>query len=313
MFDRIVTLSLNPAIDVTLWVDEVSPGGENQVTAEKYEAGGKALNISRVLSMYGVENLAVVLAGSQNLPRYEERLRAEGIRYSLVPVEGSTRENIVVVEQDRRTTTFLREGFTVPYEAVEELTERLSDLVGERTLVAVSGSLPTGFSVKSLKTVCGSVARRGGLLALDVAAELTMEDVAELRPWTIKPNRRELCAFARRELSTNQEIVDCCRELNGLGVENCLVSLGYHGIICTSPSGVYQVEVPDVNVVSAVGSGDYCLAGFLAAKAAGGDMVQALKTAAAFGTAACLTEGTAPPTRLATANILHQVSCERLG
>ena len=157
MFDRIVTLSLNPAIDVTLWVDQVLPGSDNFVRAEKYAAGGKAVNISRVLSMYGVDNVAVVLAGRHNLTRYESRLKEEGIRYALVPVEGSTRENIVVVQQDRSTTRFLREGFTVPYEAVEELLQQLSRLVSKGTLVVISGTLPGGISVKVLKTICRQV------------------------------------------------------------------------------------------------------------------------------------------------------------
>jgi 1-phosphofructokinase family hexose kinase len=313
MFDRIVTLSLNPAIDITLWVDEVLKNSDNFVRAEKYEAGGKAVNISRALSLYGVDNLAVVLAGRHNQERYESRLRAEGIRYSLIPVEGYTRENISVVQQDRTVTRFLREGFTVPYEVVEELTQELSQLVREGTLVVISGTLPGGISVKTLKNICRHVTQWGGMLAVDVAADITMEDVAEIGPWMIKPNRKELSEFTRRELTTNQEIIDCCLEMNRLGVENCLVSMGYHGIIYTGPEGVYQVDVPDVNVVSAVGSGDYCLAGFLMGRATGGDMVKALKTAAAFGTAVCLTEGTEPPTRLATANILQQVCCERLG
>ena len=313
MFDRIVTLSLNPAIDITLWVDEVLKNSDNFVRAEKYEAGGKAVNISRALSLYGVDNLAVVLAGRHNQERYESRLRAEGIRYSLIPVDGYTRENISVVQGDRTVTRFLREGFTVPYEAVEELTQELSQLVQEGTLVVISGSLPGGISVKTLKNICRDVTKWGGMLAVDVAADITMEDVAEMSPWMIKPNRKELSEFTRRELTTNQELIDCCLELNRLGVENCLVSMGYHGIIYTGPEGVYQVDVPDVNVVSAVGSGDYCLAGFLMGRATGGDMMKALKTAAAFGTAACLTEGTEPPTRLAMANILQQVCCERLG
>ena len=312
-FQHIITLSLNPTLDISMWLQDFQLGVENPVQACQYEAAGKAVNLSRVLSMYGVDNVAVVLAGRHNLTRYESRLKEEGIRYALVPVEGSTRENIVVVQQDRSTTRFLREGFTVPYEAVEELLQQLSQLVSKGTLVVISGTLPGGISVKVLKTICRQVTQWGGLLAVDVAADFTMEDVAEISPWMIKPNRRELCAFTRRELSTNQEIVDCCLELNRLGVENCLVSMGYHGIIYTGPEGIYQVDVPDVNVVSAVGSGDYCLAGFLMGRATGGDMMKALKTAAAFGTAACLTEGTEPPTRLATANILQQVCCERLG
>ncbi len=118
--------------------------------------------------------------------------------------------------------------------------------------------------------------------------------------------------MARRELPGTPEIVDFCRELTGRGVCHCLVSMGDSGILYAGAEGVYQVMVPNVSVVSAVGSGDYCLAGFVLGQATKKSLVQSLKTAASFGTAACLTEGTSPPTPLATANILNQVLLEKL-
>ena len=88
--------------------------------------------------------------------------------------------------------------------------------------------------------------------------------------------------------------------------------IGEYLRLYTGEEGVYQVMVPDVKVISAVGSGDYCLAGFVLSQFTGKTLVQSLKTAASFGTAACLTEGTSPPTYIATANILQQVLCEKL-
>ena len=128
----------------------------------------------------------------------------------------------------------------------------------------------------------------------------------------MKPNLRELEGLARRERAGTQEIISFCREREDRRVRNCLVSMGDSGILYTGEEGVYQVMVPNVNVVSAVGSGDYCLAGFVLSQATGKDLVRSLKTAASFGTAACLTEGTSPPTCIATANILQQVLCEKL-
>ena len=78
----------------SLWVDRIQTGADNVVRMERYESAGKAMNVSRALRIYGVESLALVLAGSNNRKRYEEPLRTEGIRYTLIPVEGYTRENI---------------------------------------------------------------------------------------------------------------------------------------------------------------------------------------------------------------------------
>ena len=308
----IITLSLNPAIDATLWVEGIQTGADNAVLSEKYESAGKAMNVSRALRIYGVESLALVLAGAHNRERYEEPLKREGIRYTILPVPGYTRENIAIVEESRTVTRFLREGFTVPYEAVEELLLLLGREVRERTLVVISGTLPAGISDQILLDICLAIRERGGLVALDTSARFTLEEIGRFTPWLIKPNRKELEEMARRELPGTPEIVDFCRELTGRGVCHCLVSMGDSGILYAGAEGVYQVMVPNVSVVSAVGSGDYCLAGFVLGQATKKSLVQSLKTAASFGTAACLTEGTSPPTPLATANILNQVLLEKL-
>ena len=312
MFDHIITLSLNPAIDATLWVEGIQTGADNAVLSEKYESAGKAMNVSRALRIYGVDSLARVLAGAHNRERYEEPLKREGIRYTILPVPGYTRENIAIVEESRTVTRFLREGFTVPYEAVEELLLLLGREVRERTLVVISGTLPAGISDQILLDICLAIRERGGLVALDTSARFTLEEIGRFTPWLIKPNRKELEEMARRELPGTPEIVDFCRELTGRGVCHCLVSMGDSGILYAGAEGVYQVMVPNVSVVSAVGSGDYCLAGFVLGQATKKSLVQSLKTAASFGTAACLTEGTSPPTPLATANSLNQVLLEKL-
>lgn len=312
MFDRIITLSLNPAIDATLWVEKVRQGADNSVQGEKYESAGKAMNVSRALRIYGVDSLALVLAGDRNRERYEEPLRQEGIHYAIIPVEGYTRENISVVQADHSVTRFLREGFTVPYEAVEELLELLRQEVKAGTLVVISGTLPGGISDKLLLKICLAIREAGGRVALDTSARFTLAEMGEIAPWLIKPNRGELEALAHRELAGIPEQVAFCRELRDRGVEHCLVSMGDSGILYTGAEGVYQVMVPDVKVISTVGSGDYCLAGFVLSQFTGKTLVQSLKTAAAFGTAACLTEGTSPPSYIATANIMQQVLWEKL-
>ncbi len=295
MFDHIITLSLNPAIDATLWVEGIQTGADNAVLSEKYESAGKAMNVSRALRIYGVESLALVLAGAHNRERYEEPLKREGIRYTILPVPGYTRENIAIVEESRTVTRFLREGFTVPYEAVEELLLLLGREVRERTLVVISGTLPAGISDQILLDICLAIRERGGLVALDTSARFTLEEIGRFTPWLIKPNRKELEEMARRELPGTPEIVDFCRELTGRGVCHCLVSMGDSGILYAGAEGVYQVMVPNVSVVSAVGSGDYCLAGFVLGQATKKSLVQSLKTAASFGTAASPRAPPLPP------------------
>lgn len=306
MFKRIIALSLNPALDVTLWVDHLNPNTENTVVEEGYEAAGKAVNVSRALHAYGVPCRSIVLAGKFNRDRFEGRLQQEGVNYRLVEVEGYTRENITILQSDGRATRLLRQGFAVPHEALEEVEKLLEQEVVENSLVIISGSLPKGISPRILRQICQKIVRSGGKIALDVTP-LTDGDLEEIRPWAIKPNRAECCDFAGRDLQTSEEMIAYAQSLNARGVEHCLISLDREGLVYVGGEQVIRVEVPEVDVVSHVGAGDSCFAGFIAGMNQGFPLEKCVRTAAAMGTASCLREGAEPPTKIATANILLQL------
>lgn len=311
MFGKIITLSLNPAIDVTLWTDTLKTDDENPVIDEQYDAAGKAMNVSRALRYYGVDSLALVLAGCHNLHRYEERLKAEKVNYRLIMVDGYIRENISIVQPDRTVTRLLREGFCVEYETVDQIKEELTKVVTPDSLVVISGKLPRGISPTVLKMICGHVDRLGGKIALDTS-NITVEDIYEIKPWVMKPNYEEACQMSNSELCHKEALVEFGFEANRHGIEHCIVSLGDEGFIHTSDGNATLVQVPMVDVMSSVGAGDCLLAGFIMSAQQLLPLESCLKVAAAFGTAACMTEGTNPPPKLATANIMQQVRCRKI-
>ncbi len=311
MFDRIVTLSLNPSIDVTLWVDRLRMGEENSVAEEACEAAGKAVNVARALHNYGMRPVNIILAGRHNRQRFETGLRREGLDCRLVEVEGYTRENLSIVQQDGSITRLMREGFAVPYEALVAVEEMLAKEVSPGTLVILSGSLPGGITPRLLRRICDGIAAAGGRVALDTSS-VTEEDLAAIRPWAIKPNRAELCGYAGRPLETLDEMVAYGRHLVELGVEHCLVSLDKEGVLYLGEEKVIQVQVPEVDVVSQIGAGDSCFAGFIVGMSQGKPLEQAVCGAAAMGTAACLCTGAEPPKKLATASILMRLQCQEL-
>lgn len=311
MFDSIVTLSLNPAIDVTLWMDELVVDGNNIVTEERYDAAGKAMNVSRTLRSFGVDSLALVLAGRYNLHPYEQRLISEGIHYELIPVDGYIRENISIILPDKSVTRLLRDGFSVEYETVEALCAKLSDAVSSGTLVVVSGQLPRGISPTVLKMICRRIHSLGGKIALDTSS-ITLDDLYEISPWMVKPNYAEMCHYCGRDLRAQDDMLAAAQEMNANGVEHVLVSLGRGGMLYSGGGVGLRVDVPEVSVVSSVGAGDCAMGGFIKAFQCGGDICKCVSTAAASGTAACLGEGTNPPSKIAMANILQQLRCQVL-
>lgn len=312
MFNKIITLSLNPAIDVTLWTDTLQANEDNLVTGEQYDAAGKAMNVTRTLRYYGVDSEALVLAGCHNLHRYEERLKAEKINYRLITIDGYIRENLSVVLPDRSVTRLLREGFTVEYQAVEEIQKQLAEMIVENSLVVISGKLPKGISPTVLKMIARHITSLGARISLDTSS-VALTDFYEIKPWVMKPNYQEACQMAGRELSTKELLVEFGREANAHGIEHCIVSLGAEGLVHTAGGVATHVQVPNIDVISSVGAGDCSLAGFIMATQQGLPLDRTLTMTAAFGTSACLTEGTNPPPKLATANIMQKVQLRPLG
>ena len=311
MFSKIVTLSLNPAIDVTLWTDTLKTGEDNYVQDEQYDAAGKAMNVSRALRYYGVDSYALVLAGRHNLHRYEQRLMAEKVNYKIIPVDGYIRENLSIVQPDRTVTRLMREGFCVEYETVDEIKAQLDEIVVPGTLVVIAGSLPRGISPLVLKMICRHIDQLGARISLDTSG-VTVDDLCEIKPWVIKPNYQEACQLLGQEINDAEAIIQLGHRLNQGGIEHCIFSLGSEGLIYTGSGVVTRIQVPNVDVISSVGAGDCTVAGFIMSVQQGLPLERCLRVAAAFGTAACLTEGTNPPPKLATANIMQQVKVRTL-
>lgn len=309
---NVITLSLNPAIDVTLWVDDMQPGQEHRVRRERYESAGKAVNVSRALSEFGIQNHAVILAGEGNLHRYEQGLLEEGLDYELIPVPGYTRQNISMISEATQVTTrVLCQGFTVPYEAVEKLMTVLRGIVTPDSIVVISGRLPAGMSSTVFRKICAEIKEYGGRIALDCTG-ITLLDLEAIRPWVIKPNRCEFCAFIDKPAESCLEVVQAARQLLAIGVQQCIVSCDIDGLIYVNKEHAYQVEVPSVDVVSSVGAGDCALAGFVMASVLGQDSLHCAKTAAAFGTASCMMLGSLPPTKICAANMLARVMAKEI-
>ena len=311
MFNKIISLSLNPAIDITLWTDTLHCG-DNIVEAERYDSAGKSMNVSRALRAYGVDSTAIVLLGTHNIFRYEDRLKSEKMKYRIIPVEGYTRENLSIIQPDRTVTRLMRDGFCVEHETIEEILSALSEEIVENSLVVISGKLPRGISPNVLISICEHIASLGAKISIDTSS-LTMKEIIKIKPFIVKPNIDEASQIAQEQLKNPEDIVAFGKELNKNGITHCIISAGADGIYYTSSENdSFHVMVPSVDVSSSVGAGDCTLAGFIYSIQEGKNIEKCLSVAAAFGTSACLTEGTNPPPRLSCANILQQVKIEKM-
>jgi 6-phosphofructokinase 2 len=288
----IYTITLNPALDRTLWIQKVRDDVSNRILEEKSFAGGKSVDVSKVLKNLGVDNIALGFVGGFAGRELEGRLLNEGIETDFVRVSGETRTNIIIHETDTgKQLAFNARGPEIKPDELMQFIEQLERLpCGE--VVAIGGSIPLGVSPEIYRKIINLVKKCQVKVVLDVDGEALRQGIKAL-PNVIKPNIHELSELVGRELKGLDDVVSAARSINQQGVEIVLVSMGAKGILLVTNGQQYLAVPPNVNVESTIGAGDSSVAGFIFGLVQGRDLKQCLIYAVAAGTATTLRQGTA--------------------
>ena len=168
--------------------------------------------------------------------------------------------------------------------------------------IVFAGSVPNGITDKRIIEFLNNFKQKGVKLIID-SKSITKEELLMLKPYLIKPNEEEVSAYIGHNVQTFADCIEGAKYLNENGIENVMITLGKKGAMTVTDGKVYIAKPPVVEVVSTIGADDSSIAGFLYAKYHGKDTLECLKTAVAFGSAACLTSGTNPPKKADVENI----------
>ena len=291
---KIITLTLNPAFDIHCYIENFAPYHENLASVTDREASGKGVNISRALTVNGVENLALVVLGDENAQSFRQGLDADGINYREIVVSGRIRENITIHTNGAPETRVSFSGFAADVSLLEKTEQILSDVINEDVYVTFTGRVPAGFPMSEVKAFLRRLQNRGAKIVID-SKSFSLDDLVELKPWLIKPNEEEISEYLGRNVDSFDEVESAARELYQKGIENVMISLGAKGALLVCGDGAIVATPPEVEVLSTIGAGDSSIGGFLAAATNGENAREMLRTAVAYGTAACMTTGTKPP------------------
>lgn len=293
LFERIITISLNPALDVTLWIPSMDFNEPNKTTGEKLYAGGKSINISRVLTALGESPLSVGVIGEDNSRMFTGLLNSDGVQYDFVSVPGSIRENLTLVIPDKRVLKINRSGFPVTREAMDSVKKRILEEIRdqESVLLVFAGSLPPNITPEAYKAFILSLRRENVKVAVDTSV-FRSDDLEEIRPFIIKPNLPEFRQICGSNLPTEQSIVKSAQRMAEF-VDHVLVSLGAKGLLYVSRERGLRLVTPQVPVRSTIGAGDTTLAAFIYCLQTGREPAEAAVYAAAAGTASVSLDGTA--------------------
>lgn len=310
---RILTVSLNAAVDVTYLVDGLVPGRELNVQGQARSAGGKANNVARVVSALGHQAVATGFTGGANGRFIEEALREAGVAPEFVPMAGENRTCVTVVDRTGGTQTLLREpGPTITEAEVERLTLQFQRLIRQVDFAVISGSLPPGIPDDFYGELVSTAYRVGQVRCVVDAAGAALRGVLPFQPYMVKPNLSELSEWAGRPLETDREILEAARGLMEAGPLIVAVSLGPRGMFLLSPEGSWRATPPQVEAINPVGSGDALVAGFVAGLLEGRPADAILRMAVASGTANALTAGVAEVDLATVAQLVRQVRVERI-
>ena len=301
---KIYTLTLNPAYDVHAVCKQFAAGYENLAEIRSREAGGKGVNISRALTENGIENTAVIVIGKDNCADYLQDLETAKMTCVLLEKEGRIRENLTLHCENGPETRISFAGFSVDDSVLSQV-ENAIKIDGD-TVITFTGRVSSGMSMDSVKAFLARASAAGAKIVLD-SKSFSLEDIYEVKPWLIKPNQEEISEYFGCAVNTIDEAREKASAFARHGVANVMISLGEQGAMLLSGRKCYTAKPPLIHAVSTIGAGDSTIAGFLAAAGRGADAGECLKTAVAFGTAACLTEGTQPPLKDDVARIYARV------
>lgn len=306
-FDKIITVTLNPSLDATLWIDKLDLDEPVKCKREQYYPGGKGLNVSRVLTALSVENTAVCITGRENSAQLKALLDMENVCYDFLPNDGFIRENLSIVTAENKMLKINRQGFFVEDENIKKLREKIIGHVkaANAPIVVFAGSLPQNVNKECYKKLAMEIKSLGAFIVLDNDI-FSHDDLKEIAPFLIKPNCLEIAHMFGKSAISLEECTAYAKCLSE-AIPNVLVSLGGEGLLYCSEVGIIKATVPKVEIKSTVGAGDSTLAGFIAAIFRGKSADIAVKYAAACGTASVTLEGTQTLTQKLAEEIFAEV------
>lgn len=297
----IVTLTAHPSLDRTITLEgPLRPGDVQAAASAREDAGGKGINVSRVVAAAGVDTVAVLPLAAGD--PFATALAATGIATSPVAVPGHARANVALTDPAGVTTKLNLPGAALMETDAAAVVDAIVGASRGAQWLVLAGSLPPGAADDFYVDVISAVRRAYGAeaprIAVDTSGAALSAVVERGQPDLIKPNDEELAELAGAELPDGDlaaAVTAVAAALVPDRVAAALVTLGSDGAVLVTPDGAWSAAPPSIRVVSTVGAGDSSLAGYLLADQAGAGAEDRLRSAVRYGAAAASLPGTQAP------------------
>ncbi len=308
----ITTITLNPAIDQTVTIDNFTAGSVNRVQEIRNDPGGKGVNVASVLADYGLQTAVTGFLGKKNPDIFERLFAQKNIQDRFVRLGGYTRTGIKIIDSTRQETTDINYPGLMPSATdVQALFTLLGDMVSADNWFIIAGSIPSNATADIYYKLISAIKNKGGKVALDASGEGFRQAVPAI-PTLVKPNIDELQEFCGYQLTDQAQVISAAKALLNLGIETVVVSMGAQGALFLENDLVIQATPPKVEVKSTVGAGDAMLSGMVAGKIEHKSLSDCARLATAFSVVAVANIGAGIPSLIGLRAIRDQVKITQI-
>lgn len=299
----IYTVTLNPALDCVMFLEDLKVGGLNRASSQEIFAGGKGINVSYILNELEVDNTALGFVAGFTGVALEHQLKSQGISTDFVHLSsGLTRINVKI--ESGTETEINGTGAVASYDEQALLLDKLSHAkAGD--YVVLAGSIPGGMDADIYRQIVAQLAPKGVRCVVDSSAALLLPTL-EHGPFIIKPNRYELGEIFNTVIRDMKQVISYGKKLHEMGAANVCISLDRDGCVLINREGVFHVAAPCGEVINSVGAGDSFLAGLLAGYIRHNDWNEALRLGIAAGSATAFSRGLATGSEITA--LLNKIS-----
>lgn len=260
----ILTITLNPSVDISYPLAELHLDTVNRVEQVAKTAGGKGLNVSRVLRQLDEQVMATGFLGGALGDFISKEITNIGIHDKFIKIDEETR-NCIAVLHDGKQTEILEKGPTIQKDEANKFLSVFDEYVQQADVVTISGSLPKGLSYEFYLELLKKAEKYDTPVILDTNGKLLQQLLADgAKPYLIKPNQEELAEIANEEVVNRQQIIDLLRSDLFKAIPWVVTTLGAEGAVIKKDEDLYSATIPTIDAVNPVGSGDSVVAGFAA-------------------------------------------------
>lgn len=303
----ILTITLNPALDLSTSAESVRPGPKLRCTEPSVDPGGGGINVARVVAALGGSARAFVALGGPTGMRLEAALAAEGVVPVRMRAPGETRESFAVTDQSTgQQFRFVMPGPEWAARDVSKALQAITKAVPPGGIVVLSGSQPPGVPITFPTALCAALSKRGAQVIVDTSGKALscLAAGTDPAPAALRMDSLEAAELAGRPLPTRLLSAQFAAELVARGAATrVILARGADGSVMAGPEGLWAVSAADVPVISAIGAGDSFVGAFAFGLATGMSPPDAL----ALGAAAASGTVTSPGTRLCSQELVKDL------